>query len=482
MSHLTNVREGVIIPENIDYKTYMADRPTYRRLIVPPTGSNEVKLQNATMDSYFEITPNVFNISQSHLEYNVLIPDLNTKWNYSYKNKPNVQNIQVYTKSGVNLVQLDYVNKYVYTVGRKNMKFGDYITRSSNSTCAPLHGSGITGAYVVTSAVNKMYDRSELTDLINENQYLIVAPAVGDGAGAGNLSYSVRFPFSDISDTLLSMDKDLYFKENLIVKITWEPQSMFGFTGDDEKTFANATELVGGVTLSNVQLRLAIQTNRKLIESTMALVNSGLQLDIPFVTTLRNSVNVPAQASAAAGTVANVNVKINSGMGRSLIKVIHTVFNGNESKNTAFDNSNLSVSRGIATYTNLAKIASYYTQLNSQRIQDYLLTCSTLKNTADDYQWNEFYIKNSPIMTPKIYMSNWFHEDNFSNINNDSGVQENQISTPGIPLENELTWYFFGTTGTNNELVATVGYTQLHHTFVITRKTLNISPMGVTIA
>jgi hypothetical protein len=507
MSHLTSVRDGVIIPEQVDNIKFQRESPTYRLLVVPPTGANSLTINNAATDSYIEITPNVFNLSRSFLEYDMSIaaPPAN-RFNYAYRNKPNIQNLNIYTKSGINIVQIDYLNKMIWVIGRKNMKFADYVCRQGVSTVTPLRGSSLgvlaqgagigaaaafaggslaitapaagavattatvaggqalvltTNAFAPanTSAVAKRPDGSLVSDIIMESQYLIQQPLP-----ANALAYSVRFPLSDVAETLLALDKDLYLKENLVMKITWEPQTFVGFYGssllDTTVATGGATALAAGYTLSNIRLRLAVQTNPNVIKSVMSAVDAGLSIDIPFVTVLRNPVNSTAQ---------NVNVKINSGMGRSLLKVTHSFFNATESANTAFDNSNLNP----ADTTVPLRINNYYTQLNSQRLSDYNLVCTSGDGAGDDYQWNLSSIKNSAIFNADVYRANWFHEDDFVGCDNNSMYKESQITNPGLPITNEFTWYFFGNTQGN----ATINL--IHHTIVVTRRTLNISPMGV---
>jgi hypothetical protein len=175
---------------------------------------------------------------------------------------------------------------------------------------------------------------------------------------------------------------------------------------------------------------------------------------------LRNPVNAAQQ---------NTNVKVNSGMGRSLMRIYHSLFNATESANTAYDNSNLNPVNNAVPL----RLKNYYTQLNSQRLQDYNIECTTGDGNGDDYQWVLPYIKNSAIFNHDVYRANWFHIDDFTGINNNSEYKDSQITDPGLPITNEFTWYFYGQTQGGGAL------NLIHHTLVVTRRSLMISPMGL---
>jgi hypothetical protein len=101
-----------------------------------------------------------------------------------------------------------------------------------------------------------------------------------------------------------------------------------------------------------------VQRNQEIINRVMAQYQSGYNVLTDFMWTRK----VPLQ-----GTSQSVILKLNRAHGMRLRRIYHSLFHGTESSNTAYDHS--------------AKVTSFYTQLNAQRLQDYDL----VRATNDDW-------------------------------------------------------------------------------------------------
>src|SRR4051812_12079685 len=85
---------------------------------------------------------------------------------------------------------------------------------------------------------------------------------------------------------------------------------------------------------------------------------TGYSIPIPFV-----SVN---KLATTASTSQTVTMRIGRDKGSILKKLYHAVFHTTESKETSHDHSNVDG----------AKVVSYYTMLDSRRLQDYTVSCA----------------------------------------------------------------------------------------------------------
>ena len=84
-----------------------------------------------------------------------------------------------------------------------------------------------------------------------------------------------------------------------------------------------------------------------------------MRIPIPFVTIVKNG-------GLGASTLQTVQITMGAEKGAKIKKIVHSVFNATETKNTAIDHSN--------GYTQ--KVTSYYTTLDSNPLQIMPLDCT----------------------------------------------------------------------------------------------------------
>ena len=89
-------------------------------------------------------------------------------------------------------------------------------------------------------------------------------------------------------------------------------------------------------------------------------------------------------------------------------RLVYAPFNSVESLNTAYDHQNFDG----------AKVTSYQTYIDSQPLQDSVLSCKQPVVGGvigmDDYRENRMHLRASAIENSVVYYENWCHVDSFS--------------------------------------------------------------------
>ena len=90
--------------------------------------------------------------------------------------------------------------------------------------------------------------------------------ALGNGGGAGNVTYNVQFPLRLIKNTAFSIDKDLYLGQTCYLKLYFGPISKVCYTsGSNVHPSAGVkAAYTGAAVISSLQLMLAVESNEDL--------------------------------------------------------------------------------------------------------------------------------------------------------------------------------------------------------------------------
>jgi hypothetical protein len=165
-----------------------------------------------------------------------------------------------------------------------------------------------------------------------------------------------------------------------------------------------------GVVINNLRLDLAVEINNAIVAGMVEKVqSSGLSLVVPYVTTYKNSF--------ASGTQSAISQKLNSGNGRTLLRVLTSAFTQNETGSSSQDNSNVAS----------AKVIDFYSQLDSSRLQEPVINVLT----NQDYLYKRKEIEDSSIQSSGQYKYSWNWCDSFD------GFKSVQIPEVGS-IENGL--------------------------------------------
>lgn len=252
-----------------------------------------------------------------------------------------------------------------------------------------------------------------------EPRYLINNEPIGRTIAALDTYLHYDITLGDLAHTIFALDKGLFFGEVLIMRINWAPTTKMGFRGTVTQT-VNATAdapavlrtlhpgsgvptalaAVANTGVNNLCMYLAVETSRDIMTEFMNKMQSGgVKILCPFAYNFK-------QTTAANSTNASVQQRLNSGHGRRLLHVYFSSFTTGGINHLAFDNYNqTSQTNDVA-----AKVQSFYTSLDNQRIQQYSLRPQYL----EDFMLMKPLLKNCPVSTADVYRASWTYVDSFT--------------------------------------------------------------------
>lgn len=446
----------VVLAHQLDYKKYDYIYPQYEYTkVLPQAGTQTVTVTVAGgQESIFEFPSKFFNFSRTVLSYTwtPVAPGVgNFNWT-PVDCMHHFRQIQVYTKAGLFLLDLQNPGNFTKMVWKRNIKLEDFLNYDD-------FGNGIGLSKMLrqcnsTAAANIRHDNTASSVAYIEPMY--VQPGTNNGA---NPVFNIKFPLGMLLETLLAEDKDIYFGDNIYVRLVWNPtvNTVWAANSGVDPTGGGAPiAYAGNVTITNLQFYMCIEKNPLIQSKLQSEFNSkGISLLIPYPN--YNKINLNGQSQS-------VNYKWNRAHGQRLMRIYHSAFNNAEALNTIYDQSNVAA----------AKITSFYTQLDSMRRQQFDLNCANL----DDYFINQDKIKGSIILSSNSYYYNWCWLEDFCNDakeiteSGNGGVDQDNLRQ-GIDLTVEKKWDMIITT-------PGAGGVQLnHYTYAITQRDLLITPSQV---
>ncbi len=456
-SQIAEAETGVVSSSQISYHQDAYSHPSYRyQTQFPSTFGATIALNASQTPAVINLPPEVFNLAQSYLFYQIVLPlvALNTIWTYE-DTLSAISHIQHYAQSNQYIADVDNLQNYLKLVMKKETAMNDYLSNDSTNALYPSNS--------LANAVPALRNGTAALP-VNPSSVNYLEPAYfSAGANGGAVTKNIMFPLKLIKNSIFSIDKDLYYGQLSYLKMYFGPISKVAYmsTSNAQPSAGTPVAYSGAGTISNLQLFLAIESNPLIRESIMNKVNKdGQKLYVPYVQSFKNS---------NAGTSQNIPIQFDIGSGQSLKKVIHSVFNNNEQLDTAYDCSN------IDTDQNGSKVKNYYTQINGKRQQEITITTlSTDIPQCTDYMSHKSQLWGSVLMNRNVYQWNWLHCDDYSCF----GAHADQEGRPqliaGLPMgPMPLVWTFVGTLMTSA--------TFQHYTWAIFMKELRMSPSLVTI-
>ena len=412
--------DHILTNPSINFKEGSVMHPTYQfNRMTAYEGLNTYSLNStSSQQSTFQITPSVYNLSKSFLEYTVFVPAQgagNSVWMNTNGNK-SISRITVSVQSGAVLLDLPNFDRYLDTISRKTMALDDLLTRdipTDYSAANGYAGNGTCFESLVPSNSATFYVRldNSAVNRLSEAQY------VNSGAANTAYYYDVKLSFKDLIDTFLVVDHDLWFGGNVFnIVIYWNPTAGWIWQGTSTTNPATgATALsVTGANIQNLQLYLAVEQNQDICGHIQAKTKteSGLTLKIPY----------PYQFPQSLSTGANnPQIQYNSSNGLFLKRLYWTVYQLTlATPNLTYDKNNLASNTKITAFQSFVNSkAIQQNQFVPQNCDDFLFLRDKLRKTAIQ-SWNE-------------YLYNWIWLEDFTD-----GKAYNLCKElyPKIPIEN----------------------------------------------
>jgi|688.fasta_scaffold60564_6 hypothetical protein len=468
-----------IIPTQLNYSKNKLIHPFYKlSRVLPLSGSQTTTITSSGgQEVLFEIPSKCFNLARSYLSFD-MTPAAGGALNFNNVFADclaPVRQIQVYTRGGLYLCDINEVGVYTQIVSKAETKLDDFMTYDrgdgrEGTSLGSGHFNGIMKPSGVVVGSNPRWNIANslaypyLGQDYIENDYFISGTTVNT-AGP---SISYRIPLYLIRNSLLSLDKDLLFDEVLIFRLVFGSSSrVVTCSTTANAPFTGPTAFTGSITVNNLQMLLSIEQNQDVINSLRDKMRSpeGLQILLPYIYTNKSSLS---------GTSQSITLRYNRAHGINLQKIYYSVYHANESSNTAYDHGNYDMGNPITNVAAPSKISSFYTMLNNQRNQEFDVRCHP---TSEDYLLLKEKIKGSVILSSGQYNYNWFWMEDFttpsSPLEQPLQPTEEVNMAQGIDLSVEQKYDWFGTMVAGN---------YNHYAFSITQKILSINANGINIS
>jgi hypothetical protein len=381
----------------------------------------------------FKLPTTVYNLSRSYIQYSLKLDPVavvaeNHNRAYSFEDLSIgelAQSVTFGTASGLNLVDLNYLQNYEKVALKAFSTYDEFISRDPLNSFYP---ATIMGVSTNTAANEINLNMSPFTLAANTNNYNSNINAEGyispfkltdpkyslKGPDNESLYRNRQIMLSDVKDTLLAEDKDFYMPIEMYLRLQSNSLSRMGVSTSNAADAALLTPAVGAASLaatsavSNIYLYLAVEQNQLIIDELKQSVMSGQhKFTVPYTIGFKNNL---AQGFGA------VQIQLTSQYGKKLHHILTTVANNAEQYNTSADSVNW----------NGSKIATYQTFLDNRSLTDYVLSCAqSLRSAAgvasDDWRENKQHVKNK-LMNYGQYQLNWFHNDAFYDPSGNSGM------------------------------------------------------------
>lgn len=274
--------------------------------------------------------------------------------------------------------------------------------------------AGVAAALSADSTASSTYISavSGVADVMSE-QHMVTS------GSTNTLFVRCRFSLSAFVGTVLAMNKDLYFGQNMQLYINWQQTNRWGFDG----TIAGATATGLGansatpLTITNYYLWVAediVEENTKPIVAQAKSV--GINMLVPW--TNSNSLSV---TSSNNGTF-SYPVQLNPGTGVSLKRCVVVPILSSNSLASSNNNDNV----------NSVKYQYVQSFLDAKPLQDLMLNNAT----SDVFNWLKPQLEGTAVgLSNRVYQINNFWIDNFSDARSGSQIPYNDVKESGMYID-----------------------------------------------
>lgn len=463
--------------QEIDYAPKASSHGSYRNSKILPLGQTSATLSaTAHTEVTFELPNKCYNLSKSSLDFKMQFLESGTSSAYNRVHQSGLimlDRVSIYDRSGVYLMDLNNTGTYSRCVTQlatpleemlsndssrgsqtaalaaiTDLGFNNYPSSAETRTATPALTQGANGTRIGADG-EALAPRKPMVEAC-----YFVQGGVRNGSAQGQMNINYSIPLSELHHTICSLDKDLFFGQSLLFRCQFSPVSKLGWVSTSATDLnTNVAELDGAVSLSDIEINLAVEVSPQVVETIQNKVKTGqLNMFIPYVYSyLFNS---------GASTSSNVQYRFNSGHGQRLLNVYHAVANTGATSNVVYDISNQLAAA-------IGKVTSYQTSLDNVPLQETRIDCTD----GEDYTLMRNLLSKCCIQDSNTYRHNKVHIDSWR-----SGAccewDDRDHMLDGLALDNERIWAAEFTT---------VSAAYRHFTFAVCQRLLSISNAGVRI-
>lgn len=395
--------QSIETSKSIVYETKDIIKPTYQfQTIREKQGLTALTIDGTQKSITYTIpAEHVFNLSKSIFAVNAVfdLPEVDYINNRFDNTFPYLYSIELRTRDGVELVNIPWHSFQMAILNRAITPLNDLLTNStSNGGLYRLNNDG----------KNERFDNSSSFTEYTEMRYST------KGAEA------VEEPFAYYTvplgllgrETLLELDKDLYFGKELELTFTFNSREYVGWKSEPDRS--NPEDLDIDIKLSDIKFMLAIEKDQVLRRKTMDDVKTtGINLIIPFLTVNKTSIEAFNH---------NITKRFNRNDGNSLLRIYSSWFNYSIGWDQLYESNSLNTS-----------LLSYNTSVNDEKIQLEEI------DIIDSYLYNKDFIEKSALQSRNEFRYNWYHVDDFSGKKGSerTDIYKNNILS-GMPISEGL--------------------------------------------
>lgn len=349
---------SVVLDNSIDYKPDSLSHGSYVMHRIFPNKAAPATISPAGGEQLvFEISSQTMNLSKSVLRFGLSptdAPSVNTYSNKMYASNIPLRSIEITTRSGLVLAQINDLDMYSDLVfGYEKLEdamTNDFPTGAAATlaNCESCQGVSLIGA---ASAANQT-----LTGIATQKANIArrgVFVGTANTALSPNIMYEIRL--DKIRNSIFDRGLDMLFPEMLYLTITFLP---VGSTYFEATTASNANINVQAnqtLTLSNAELLLAKQTNLMIQQDLLNAVGKGMEIDIDFIRGYKQSFG--------AVTSHNMMISFNGAPGSRLKYIYWTAYPSTQTLQNRYNNA-----------TSVSTLSTFNTYLNSNMLEQFTMT------------------------------------------------------------------------------------------------------------
>jgi hypothetical protein len=416
------------IDQTIQYgQTVKRDSEYKYTKVVQNTGVETVAIANASQVSTFEIPVVAFNLAKSFIKFQQTIElSADTFFNNAWVSTPPFQRVELYTRAGVYLMDVTNFANVYQAFGQRTKTIEDF------------HG-----------ADDGLIRKTLLNDLTILKKVTGLACDAAAVPPVGALTTQWRIEGRELYNTVLSLDKTILVGEVLNLRITWLANAGHGYRTDNAAG-VNPVDLTANVSIANLSLYLAQETNPAVINELSEVVSTkGMSVLIPFIHSYKTNLT---------GTSNAISLRFSRGHGISLERIYTSFVTGAEGSNTRYN-------------ADVNQFISFYSLLDSKRMQEFDITVAN-----QDYHWMKRREQKERVVSLAITndQTNFAHSDDWC-----GGALEcaRKQHISGLSLDQEKKYDLYVTKSGAAGVPATINY----YSIAICQKQLMMGPAGVQV-
>jgi hypothetical protein len=202
-----------------------------------------------------------------------------SRYNYIHSSGfPCLERIQLYTRGGLFLCDLGSLAQYMYIVTKRSTKKEDGNSWDSISGYVDVFQPRTTldaltlGAAATAAPYLNIFSSTDNAATISDNFYDFIP----GGSNTATPVIMYQIPLSRILNTISSIDKNQFFNDTVMIRLTWNPSNKVGFwaTSQTDPT-AGVAPMVNSITITNLFLYAAIELNQEIYHEVIQHTNRG---------------------------------------------------------------------------------------------------------------------------------------------------------------------------------------------------------------